>query len=57
MTNDQIADMELRLRIDTPITAPALILEAAAEAEFICLAEAETSNSKYPFHVPSFLRS
>ena len=46
LTNDQIADMELRLRIDTPITAPALTPDAAVEAEFIFLAEAETSKSR-----------
>ena len=46
LTNDQIADMELRLRIDTPMTAPALTPEAAVEAELICLAEAEISKSR-----------
>ena len=51
--------MELRLRIETPITAATLMLEATTEAEFICLAEAETSNLKdllqIPFSVTSYL--
>lgn len=51
MTKDQIAAIEDRFKIETPITAPELIAEAAVDPDDIVWAEADISTSANDFHL------